>query len=462
MQFLRPNLGRADFAAPHQPAPHAAADVGPGPLEPHQQPAEPSRARTSCCALAGAVMRAALVAPFSLVHQFLAQGVGSAARAIVQTGLVGLAGQSLGGVPLGYVAAGCLAGSVTALGIMAAAPTTVRLAGGTLSAFAGRTEPLGPTAQARAEAAVDALLLAVALLPGTIMATSRAPNAPNLALFLLIVQAGRTTQNLVRDTFTQATRRALPVLEYRVRAGQGTLDGRVRENDLVEPGTRAFQHLMVTHRARIARLVGTMGTYAAIIYAVNAHLKPALKQQFGVADARLGDGSPLVDYLTLYLFEGFMSSLIEGFDGYTTTMSLAIAAWCGGARVELSGPDGFSRMTVAGLQEDVRDNSFIRISNAVLTVEAERGFSLMRGLDSGSSEALALQTLALTLTHLRGFTVEQGRHFHRLAEARLAERLIAEADFVRPDFVDEVEVPEDQQPDLTLERFRQPSDQPLV
>lgn len=454
MQFLWPNLGRRYFAAPHEPAPQAqvamverqapaAAAVRGGPLEPLQQVRGPSRTRTSCCALVGAVARAAVIAPFSLVHQFLAQGVGSAARAIVQTGLVGLAGHSLGGVPLGYVAAGCLAGSVTALGIMAAAPTTVRLASGTLSALARRTEPLGPAALRKAEAVADALLLAVALLPGTMIAMRRTPDAPNLALFLLIVQAGRTTQNLVRDTFTHATRRALPRLEYRVRAGQGTADGRVRENDIIEPGTQGFQHVIVTRRAIAARLVGTMGSYAAIIYAVNAHLKPALKDRFGIGDAALGDGSPMADYLTVYLFEGFMSSLIEGFDGYTTTMSLAIAAWCGGARVELAAPEGFSRMTWARLQEDVRDNSFIRISNAVLTVEAERGFSRLRGLDGGSSEALGLQTLALTLTHFRGFTVEQGRHFHRLAEARQAQASIVEADFIRADFADEVGEPQD-------------------
>lgn len=345
--------------------------------------------------------RAVLVGTLSMCHQFFAQGVGAVVRAAAQTGLNSLALRS----QVGFAGSVGLAAATTIAGVAIAVPTSVELGSGTIAALRGKTEPLERRALVDVEALANAALIALAITPAWILAYQREEEASNLAATLLILQAGRTLQNIVRDTFTQSTRRALPTLRYTVQ------EGLPRAGERVKAGTRAFEQVMVTPQAIGSRLIGTMSTYALIIYFLNTEVKPRLAAGWDVPEASLDSMSSPMDFLLADLFSGFVSSLIEGLDGFTTTLSVAFATWAGGATAIIDPPEGFSEMTRAGLLKDIREQSFVRITNAVLTVEAERGFSKVRGLDPQSLEATLLATLALTLTHLRGFTVEMGRHY---------------------------------------------------
>lgn len=359
------------------------------------------RCRRSCYALAATMGRAVLVGTLSMCHQFVAQGVGAVARAGAQAGLYSLALSSRAG----FAGSVGIAAATTVAGVAVAVPTSVKLASGTIAALRGKTAPLDERVLIDVEALANAALIALSLTPALICAYGREEETSNLAATLLILQAGRTLQNIARDTFTQSTRRALPTLRYTVR------EGLQRAGERVKFGTRAFQQVMVTPQAIGARLLGTMSTYALIIYFLNTEVKPRLAEDWGVPEPSLDKVSEPMDFLLADLFVGFVSSLIEGLDGFTTTLSVAFATWAGGGTATIDPPEGFSKMTLDGLLQDVREQSFVRITNAVMTVEAERGFSKVRGLDSGALEATLLATLALTLTHVRGFVVEMGRHY---------------------------------------------------
>lgn len=362
-----------------------------------------ARRGASCWSLAASMCKVLCVATLNGAHQFISQGIGTMGRALLQTGFAVAANRP----PYGTAAAAITGEIVTLAGIGAAGSTAVRLAGGTIAALRGRTEPLDARRLPKISELLTVLAMAAAVAPGLLAWRRADQDGVNLGAELLALQAGRTVQNLLRDAFTQATRRALPTLRY----------SRQSDGQVLKPGTPQWQDAMLTRSVVLVRLGLTLASYATSIFLVSGLLQPYVEDTRDAPSPDFGVTTSARPFLESYAWSGLMSALIEGLDSFNTTLAIAVSAWCAGARASIAPAEGFDHMSASEWLGDVRDAVSVRLLNSVVTVDQERGYAELRGVDRTSGAGLAGAGLALMLTDLRGFTVEVGRHHRQLVAA---------------------------------------------
>ncbi|MEJ7929424.1 hypothetical protein WG922_05495 [Ramlibacter sp. AN1015] len=230
-----------------------------------------------------------------------------------------------------------------------------------------------------------------------------------LSHLLLTVQAGRMIQSLLRDTFTHSTRRALPSLEYVLETDAG--------ETALTLGTTAYQESLLRPAVLAARTAMMVATYAGCIYLIAFHLQPVLKDAANVRDAQFGLHVDPWESFRANAVGGVVSALIEGADALTATVSRACAAWGGGVTVRVRPPEGFGRMTLAGLAADVRDHGGARVAINGAILDTERVIAVNRDFDRSQGPGFYGSIGALAITHSRGLIVELAQHDRALRAA---------------------------------------------
>ncbi len=296
-----------------------------------------------------------------------------------------------------------LSGAILAASVLLSASRVWDLGRGALAAIR-KWDPQSPEGRRRGGCLVGAMGLMASLGPvGYALSfdtqKARGPDARMMmAAWLLINAAGRTCQNLLRDTFTQGTRGLLPSLQFSVPAEGGAE---------AKSGTPTFTRLHLNPRVLGLRVGLTLASYWAGVYFCMAHLTPAVRQAMGTHKFDLGVqaehhlGSLEVFLASLPPLVG--SAVAEGMDSFTASLSASASVGYAGARIEMVGPEG--RPSWSKFVKGLRDNVTLRFLSSISTVDLERAVSTLVGLNRDSPAGVALTSFATSLTDLRGFGV---------------------------------------------------------
>lgn len=324
----------------------------------------------------------------------------------------------------GFQAAVAIASVIVGVSVLLCAGRVFELGKGALTALSGRRQIPDLVSGGRLGPAVVGtlgLMTAVAPLMIALRHDSAAAHGSDeralLATWLLINAAGRTCQNLLRDTTTQFSKPWVRSLNYLTRRGQ---PAGVGEPALGKAGvgTEAFRALQLDSRVVAARVLMTLISYSAGIYVCLRYVQPEISLALNTHDVSLRDQAihshPWHELFKAHLPAFLTSALIECLDSVTASLSASVAAsGVGGASIELvPGSKSETRL------QDILDHTAMRFFNAIFTVDLERAGNLMRGVDRSQGGGLALQTFALMLTDLRGFTVQFGQHYRKWSQTR--------------------------------------------
>ena len=323
-----------------------------------------------------------------------------------------------------------LSGAILAASVLLSASRVWDLGRGALAAL-GKWAPQSPEGRRRGACLVGTMGLMASLAPvgyalGFDTQKAKGPDARMMmAAWLLINAAGRTCQNLLRDTFTQGTRGLLPSLKYSVPAEGGAE---------AKSGTATFTRLHLNPRVLGLRVGLTLASYWAGVYLCMAHLIPAVRQAMGTHKFDLGVqaehhlGSLEVFLASLPPLVG--SAVAEGMDSFTASLSASASVGSAGARIEMAGPEG--RPSWSKFFTGLRDNVTVRFLTSISTVDLERAVSTMAGLNRDSPAGMALTSFATSLTDLRGFGVLFGLHQEAVETAQAAQAAAQAPEAVMP------------------------------